>query len=92
MDKAKLLVGTARVDRVSGKEEPMIRAIIFDFNREIAVDETPHVLCFQQALSEVGLSLTTEEYYGTYLGMDERTYAAMLLTTRDGTCHSEKLQ
>jgi phosphoglycolate phosphatase-like HAD superfamily hydrolase len=92
MNKAKLLVGTARVDGVPGKEEPMIRAIIFDVNREIAVDETPHVLCFHQALSEVGLSLTTAEYYGTYLGRDERTFAAMMRTTCDGTCHSEKLQ
>lgn len=42
--------------------------------------------CFQQALAEQGLALTTEEYYGTYLGMDERTCADALLRTRDGTC------
>lgn len=62
----------------------MIRAIIFDFNGVIADDETPHVICFQQALAEQGLSITTEEYYGTYLGMDERTCAASLLAARDG--------
>lgn len=70
----------------------MIRAIIFDFNGVIADDETPHVLCFQQALSEVGLSLTAEEYYGAYLGMDERTCTAMLLAARDGSCDGAKLQ
>lgn len=64
----------------------MIRAIIFDFNGVIADDETPHVVCFQQALAEVGLSLTKDEYYGTYLGMDERTCARMLLVARDGIC------
>jgi beta-phosphoglucomutase-like phosphatase (HAD superfamily) len=64
----------------------MIRAIIFDFNGVIADDETPHVVCFQQALAEVGLSLTKDEYYGTYLGMDERTCAATLLKNRDGSC------
>ena len=48
----------------------MIRAIIFDFNGVIADDETPHVVCFQQALSEFGLVLTATEYYETYLGMD----------------------
>lgn len=62
----------------------MIRAIIFDFNGVIADDETPHVICFQRALAEQGLSITTEEYYGAYLGMDERTCAALLLEARDG--------
>lgn len=64
----------------------MIRAMIFDFNGVIADDETPHLHCFQQALTEHGLSLTKEDYYGTYLGMDERTCAEALLTSRDGTC------
>jgi len=64
----------------------MIRAMIFDFNGVIADDETPHLRCFQQALSEHGLSLTKEEYYGTYLGMDERTCATLLITARDHTC------
>lgn len=60
--------------------------MIFDFNGVIADDETPHVRCFQQALAEQGLSLSQEEYYGTYLGMDERTCAAALLMKRDGAC------
>ena len=65
---------------------PVIRAIIFDFNGVIADDETPHVSCFQEALAEVGLILSTEDYYGAYLGMDERTCTRMLLEQRDGTC------
>lgn len=65
---------------------PVIRAIIFDFNGVIADDETPHVCCFQQALAEAGLALTKEDYYGAYLGMDERTCTRMLLERRDGTC------
>jgi HAD superfamily hydrolase (TIGR01509 family) len=64
----------------------VIRAIIFDFNGVIADDETPHVCCFQQALAEAGLALTKEDYYGAYLGMDERTCTRMLLARRDGTC------
>jgi len=63
-----------------------LRAIIFDFNSVIADHETPHLLCFQQALAEAGLSLSREEYYGTYLGMDERTCATALLERRDGIC------
>lgn len=70
----------------------MIRAIIFDFNGVIADDETPHLLCFQQALEEQGLSLTKEDYYGSYLGMDERTCAAALLAARDGHCDRQLLQ
>lgn len=65
---------------------PQFRAIIFDFNGVLADDETPHLLCFQQALAEHGFSLTKEEYYGTYLGMDERTCAASLLTLKYGSC------
>jgi len=64
----------------------VIRAIIFDFNGVIADDETPHIVCFQQALAESGLMLTKNEYYGSYLGMDERTCARMLLEQRDGIC------
>ena len=70
---------------------PVIRAIIFDFNGVIADDETPHVVCFQQALAEAGLTLTTEEYYGAYLGMDERTCTRMLLEQRDGTCDEREV-
>lgn len=62
----------------------MLRAIIFDFNGVIADDETPHVRCFCQALKEFGLSLSPEEYYGTYLGMDERTCTELLLAARNG--------
>ena len=70
----------------------MIRAIIFDFNGVIADDETPHLRCFQQALAEHDLSLTKDDYYGTYQGMDERTCATALLTMRDGACDRDLLQ
>lgn len=69
----------------------MIRAMLFDFNGVIADDETPHVVCFRQALAESGLSLTAEEYYGTYLGMDERTCTRALLIARDGICDESRL-
>ena len=61
-----------------------LRAIIFDFNGVIADDETPHLLMFQQALREEGLSLATEDYYGTYLGMDERNCLAALIVKARG--------
>ena len=58
---------------------PRLRAVIFDFNGVIADDEITHFLAFQQALAEDGLTLTKEEYYGTYLGMDERSCAGGLI-------------
>ncbi len=67
-----------------------LRAIVFDFNGVLADDETPHFLAFQQALREEGLDLTKEDYYGTYLGMDERNCLAELIRQargkRDPTC------
>lgn len=70
----------------------MIRAIIFDFNGVIADDETSHVACFRQALAEAGLALSAEDYYGRYLGMDERTCTALLLQERDGACDGPLLE
>ena len=70
----------------------MIRAILFDFNGVIADDETVHVECFCLALREFGLTLSQAEYYGTYLGMDERTCTALLLTARDGTSDAGLVQ
>jgi beta-phosphoglucomutase len=70
----------------------MIRAIIFDFNGVIADDETPHLICLQQALAEENLFLTEDEYYGSYLGMDERTCTSLLLTKRDGACDERQLR
>lgn len=59
---------------------PTLRAIIFDFNGVLADDETSHFRSFQQALREDGLLLTAEEYYGRYMGMDERGCLAAILT------------
>lgn len=62
----------------------VIDAIVFDFNGVIADDEPAHVLCFQQALAEARLTLTKHDYYGAYLGMDERACTRRLLEQRDG--------
>ncbi len=64
----------------------VIHAIVFDFNGVIADDETPHLICFQQALAEASLTLSNKDYYGAYVGMDERTCTRLLLEQRDGAC------
>jgi HAD superfamily hydrolase (TIGR01509 family) len=77
--------------RNDGSPEGPLRAIIIDFNGVIADDEPSHLYCFQQALAEQGLVLSREDYYQTYLGMDERTCTAALLLKRDGI-HDAALQ
>ncbi len=69
----------------------VVRALIFDFNGVIADDETLHVVCFQQALAEANLTLSKEDYYSSYLGMDERICASILLEQRDGVCDNTQL-
>ncbi len=60
------------------RSPPSLRAVIFDFNGVIADDEPLHFAAFQQALAEVGLPLSKEDYYGRYQGMDERNCLAAL--------------
>ena len=72
--------------------EEMLRAIIFDFNGVIADDEPLHFLTFQQALREHGLTLTKDDYYGTYLGMDERRCADALVRSAFGAGDSVRVQ
>jgi HAD superfamily hydrolase (TIGR01509 family) len=50
----------------------MLRAIIFDFNGVLVDDEPVHLGLFQRVLREEGISLTAEDYYARYLGMDDR--------------------
>jgi len=50
----------------------MIRAILFDFNGVIVDDEPVHLQLFQKVLKEEGLSLSKEDYFGKYLGMDDK--------------------
>ncbi len=70
----------------------MLRAIIFDFNGVITDDETPHFLTFQQALKENGFAITKEEYYGKFLGMDERNCTEILILSAKGAPDSHLLQ
>jgi beta-phosphoglucomutase len=50
----------------------VLKAVIFDFNGVLVDDEPIHLELFRKVLGEVGLSLTDEEYYAKYLGMDDR--------------------
>ena len=58
---------------------PVLRAILFDFNGVLVDDEPVHLEMFQRVLADEGISLTAEDYYRDYLGMDDRgCFAAVL--------------
>ena len=57
----------------------MLRAIIFDFDGIIANNEPIHLLMFRKVLGGRGIFLSEEEYYATYLGMDDKGCFAALL-------------
>lgn len=50
----------------------MLRAIIFDCDGVIADTEPLHFAAFQRVLAEEGITLTKEEYFRTYLALDDR--------------------
>ena len=49
----------------------MLRAIIFDFNGIILNDEPYHFRSMRDAVAELGVHITEEEYYAEYLPMDD---------------------
>lgn len=60
----------------------MLGAIIFDFNGIIADDEPLHLEMFQKVLAEQGIPLFREEYYRSFLGMDDRDCFKAVLAAR----------
>ncbi len=58
----------------------MLRALLFDFNGVLVDDEPLHLEMFQRVLAEEGVTLTREDYYAHYLGLDDRgCFAAVLV-------------
>ena len=57
----------------------MIRALLFDFNGVLVDDEPIHLELLQRVLGEEGVRLSEEDYYGRYLGLDDRACFAAVL-------------
>ncbi|OLC46215.1 MAG: hypothetical protein AUH68_03175 [Gemmatimonadetes bacterium 13_1_40CM_4_69_5] len=51
----------------------MIEAVLFDFNGVLVDDEPQHCWALQRVLADEGITLTREQYYAHYLGLDDRT-------------------
>lgn len=49
-----------------------MRAVVFDFDGVIANSEPVHFRGFRDVLAEQGIHLTEADYYGRYLGYDDR--------------------
>jgi beta-phosphoglucomutase len=59
----------------------VLRAILFDFNGVLVDDEPIHLEMFQRVLGEEGIPLSAEDYYRSYVGMDDRSCFAAALQT-----------
>ncbi len=60
-------------------DEPVLRALLFDFNGVLVDDEPLHLEMFQRVLAEEGVTLDRDDYYSRYLGFDDRgCFAAVL--------------
>lgn len=57
----------------------MLRALLFDFNGILVNDEPLHFALFHRVLGEEGVGLSREDYYGRYLGFDDRDCFAAAL-------------
>ncbi len=50
----------------------MLRAIFFDFNGVLLDDEPIHMEALQRIFAEEGVTLSSDEYYDKYVGVDDR--------------------
>ena len=69
----------------------MLRALLFDFNGILVNDEPLHLALFQRVLGEEGVELSGQDYYGRYLGFDDRDCFAAVLAAADEACLAERM-
>ncbi len=69
----------------------MIRAILFDFNGVLVDDEPIHLELVQKVLAAEGMSISDEDYYAHYLGLDDKSCFRKVLEARGETPSTERL-
>ncbi len=69
----------------------MLRALLFDFNGILVDDEPLHFALFQRVLGEEGVALSHDDYFGRYLGFDDRDCFAAALAAAGAVCSSERV-
>ena len=70
----------------------MIKAIVFDFDGVLADSEPLHLAAYQEVLSRLGVTLTREEYYRSYLGYDDAGVFTALAAAHGREMDEEKLR
>lgn len=70
----------------------MIRAILFDCNGVISDDELIHMRLFQKILKEEGIALPRNEYFKTYLALDDKTCFKKALEAHGQNASINKVQ
>ena len=60
-----------------------LRAVIFDFDGVIANSEPLHLRAYQEVLAEIGVTLTSADYYARYLGYDDVGMFKAVASDRD---------
>lgn len=66
-------------------------AIIFDFDGVVVDSEPVHLKAFQQVLAGRGITLSRQEYYTRYLGLDDRDCFGLILHEHSIEADDEEL-
>ena len=69
-----------------------LRAVIFDFDGVIANSEPLHLRAYQEVLAEIGITLTSADYYAQYLGYDDVGVFKAVTGDRDQELNDEELR
>lgn len=70
----------------------MTEAVLFDFNGVLVDDEGQHCEALQRVLADEGITLTREQYYTQYLGLDDRTGFAEAYRRANRTLTTELME
>jgi len=66
-------------------------AVLFDFNGVLVDDESQHCEALQRVLADERITLTREQYYAKYLGLDDRTGFVLAFRHAQRTLTTEML-
>lgn len=70
----------------------MTSAIVFDFDGVLADSEPLHLRAYQDVLASLGVTLTREEYYASYLGYSDEEMLAKLAEAQGWTMDERRLE
>ena len=72
--------------------DTLTEAVLFDFNGVLVDDEPQHCDALQRVLADERITLTREQYYAQYLGLDDRTGFVLAFRNAQRTLTTELLK